>query len=43
MLDVFEIWLYERILRVSWKYHITNDEILHRMQKEKEVLNTIKQ
>lgn len=41
-LEAFEMWLYRRMLRVSWTQRVTNIEILHRMGKEREVLNTVK-
>ena len=41
-LEAFELWLYRRILRVSWTEKVTNSEILRRMNKEKEVLYTVK-
>lgn len=41
-LEAFELWLYRRILRVSWIERITNDEILQRMEKDREILTTIK-
>lgn len=41
-LEAFEMWLYRRILRVPWTDHVTNVEILRRMEKEKEVLTTVK-
>uniref|UniRef100_A0A8D8Q737 Uncharacterized protein n=2 Tax=Cacopsylla melanoneura TaxID=428564 RepID=A0A8D8Q737_9HEMI len=41
-IEAFEMWLYRRILRVSWKDKVTNKEILRRMNKELEVLYIIK-
>lgn len=40
--EAFEMWLYRRILRVSWKDKVTNIKILRRMNKEREVLNNVK-
>lgn len=31
--DTFEIWAYRRIIRISWKSRITNQEILREMVK----------
>ena len=39
-LDAFEMWLYRRMLKISWKEHKTNGEVLHKM-KTKRSLNTI--
>ena len=40
-LEAFEMWLYRRMLRISWKERKTNGEVLHKM-KTKRSLNTIK-
>ena len=31
-LEAFEMWLYRRMLRISWKEHKTNGEVLHKMK-----------
>uniref|UniRef100_A0A8D8LPD3 Craniofacial development protein 2 n=1 Tax=Cacopsylla melanoneura TaxID=428564 RepID=A0A8D8LPD3_9HEMI len=41
-LEAFEMWVYRRMLRISWKDRITNKTVLQRMGKECEVLVTIK-
>lgn len=41
-LEAFELWIYRRILRISWIDKVTNEEVLRRMQKDKEVILTIK-
>lgn len=41
-LEAFEMWLYRRILRISWKDKVTNVIVLERMNKEREVMNTVK-
>ena len=38
----FEMWLYRRMLRISWKEHKTNGEVLHKMKTRRSLLNTIK-
>lgn len=40
-LEAFEMWVYRRILRISWVDKVTNMEVLRRMGKEKEILQTI--
>ena len=30
-LEAFEMWLYRRMLRMSWKEHKTNGEVFHKM------------
>lgn len=39
----FEMWVYRRMLKILWIDQGTNDEVMHRIHKEKEVLLTIKQ
>ena len=41
-LESFEMWIYRRILLISWIEHTTNEEVLRRMGKTKEVTFTIK-
>ena len=41
-LDSFEMWLYRRMLKISWTERITNLEVLERMCKDQELLTTIK-
>lgn len=41
-LDAFEMWLYRRILRIPWTAHVTNKNVLQRLNKEMEIMTTIK-
>ena len=41
-LEAFEMWLYRRMLRVSWPDRVIKEEILRRMRKNMEVLLTVK-
>ena len=41
-LEAFEMWLYRRMLRISWKEDKTNGEVLHKMKTKRSLLNTIK-
>ena len=41
-LEAFEMWLYRRMLRISWKEHKTNGELLRKMKTKRSLLNTIK-
>uniref|UniRef100_A0A8D9EQ38 Craniofacial development protein 2 n=1 Tax=Cacopsylla melanoneura TaxID=428564 RepID=A0A8D9EQ38_9HEMI len=41
-LEAFELWLYRRILKISWTQKVTNVTVLQRMKKTKELLNTVK-
>ncbi|KAL1447433.1 hypothetical protein WDU94_013960 [Cyamophila willieti] len=42
-IEAFEMYLYRRILKISWMQKIMNVEVLNHMQKEKELLQTIKE
>lgn len=41
-LEAFEMWVYRRIMRVSWTDRITNEEVLRRLGKQREISFTIK-
>uniref|UniRef100_A0A8D8M6B7 Uncharacterized protein n=1 Tax=Cacopsylla melanoneura TaxID=428564 RepID=A0A8D8M6B7_9HEMI len=42
-LEAFEMWIYRRILRISWMDRITNETLsFQRMKKDKEIMHTIK-
>ena len=41
-LESFEIWVYRRILKISWTEHVTNNEVMRRVNKELEIVETIK-
>lgn len=41
-LEAFEMWLMRRMLKISWTDHITNNEVLQRFQKDRELLTIIK-
>ena len=41
-LEAFEMWLYKRMLRISWREHKTTGEVLHKMKSKRSLLNTIK-
>ena len=41
ILESVKMWLYHRILSISWIAHITNVEVLRKMKKEREVVNTV--
>ena len=41
-LEAFEMWLYRRLLRISWKEHKTNGEVLHKMKTKRSLLITFK-
>ena len=41
-IDAFEMWVYRRMLRISWMGRVTNVWVLQRMNKEKEVAKNVK-
>ena len=41
-LGAFEMWLCRRVLRMSWKEHRTDGELLHGMRTKRSLLDTIK-
>ncbi|CAH1224416.1 unnamed protein product [Diabrotica balteata] len=40
-IEAFELWLYRRVLKISWTDRITNKEVLERVGKEREIITTI--
>ena len=40
-IDAFEMWVYRRMLRISWMGRVTNVWVLQRMNKEKEVVKNV--
>ena len=41
-IEVFEMWLLRRILKIKWTERISNNEVLKRLNKDREILTTIK-
>lgn len=41
--EAFEMWCYRRMLRIPWTSHTTNIEVLNRMEKQTEIINTVRQ
>jgi hypothetical protein len=41
-IEAFEMWCYRRILKIQWVQRITNAEVLRRLNKELEIMNSIK-
>jgi len=40
-LEAFEMWIWRRMEKISWKDKKTNEEILHMIQEDRKILNTI--
>lgn len=41
-IEAFEMWIYRRILKISWVKRVRNETVLQRMGKDREIINTIK-
>lgn len=41
-LEAFETWVYRRMLRIPWTDRVSNERVLHRMNKDRELLDIIK-
>jgi hypothetical protein len=37
-----EIWCWRRMVKISWTNHVRNEEVLHRVKEERNILNTKK-
>jgi len=40
-LEAFEMWIWRRMEKISWRDKITNEEILRRVNKDRQILNSI--
>lgn len=41
-LEAFEMWTFRRMLKIPWTHHITNEEVLRKMRRDRELLLTTK-
>jgi hypothetical protein len=41
-LEIFEIWCWRRMEKISWTDRVRNEEVLHRVKEERNILLTIK-
>jgi len=41
MIEAFEMWIWRRIEKISWRDKITNDDVLKRVNEERSLLNEI--
>lgn len=42
MLEAFEMWVYKKILRIPWTDMVRNEEVLRRLNNERELITNIK-
>jgi hypothetical protein len=40
-LEAFEMWIWRRIMKISWKDHVTNEEVLRRVNEKRIILDII--
>ena len=40
-IEAFEMWTYRRLLSIPWTDRVTNEEVLRRMKKQRELLTNI--
>lgn len=41
-IETFEMWIFCKILKIKWTSRITNNEVLRRLNKDREMLSAIK-
>jgi len=41
-LESFEMWCWRRKEKIGWTIHVKNEEVLHRVKEERNILHTIK-
>jgi len=39
-LEAFEIWIWRRMEKISWLDKVTNEEVLRRVNKDRQILNS---
>jgi hypothetical protein len=42
-LESFEMWRWRRMEKISWTDLVTNEEVLHRVKEERNIVHTIKE
>ena len=40
-LETFEMWVWRRLIKISWTGHVTNKEVLERIKEKRSILATI--
>ena len=40
-IEAFEMWIWRRMAKISWRDKITNDDVLKRVKEERSLLNKI--
>ena len=42
-LDSFEIWCWRRMENISWTDRVRNEEVLHRIKEERNIIHTVQE
>ena len=42
-LEAFEMWIWRRMLKISWLDKVSNAEVLQKVQENKSILDTVQQ
>jgi len=40
-LEAFEMWIWRRMEKISWLDKVTNEEVLRRVNEERQILNSV--
>jgi len=40
-LEAFEIWIWRRVEKISWLDKVTNEEVLRRVNEDRQILNSV--
>ena len=41
-LGIFEMWCWRRVEKISWTDRVRNEEVLHRVKEERNIVHTVK-
>jgi hypothetical protein len=41
-LESFEMWCWRRMGKISWTYHVRNEEVLHKVKEKRNILHEIR-
>jgi len=42
-LEAFEVWIWARMEKISWPDKVTNEEVLRRVNEDRQILNSVRQ
>ena len=41
-LEIFEMWCWKRVEKISWTDRVRHEEVLHRIKEERNIIHTVK-